>query len=1593
MPPKKVRGIITGTQATIKQLQLAGNKKYAGKEEIDRLALDFAKYIHKKKNRKGPFPKILTREEIAINKKETTELTEKEIKSKKKSRVLLPEERGKTKINISTLLESGIKKKEVSPNTILECIFNSCNITDEQKTHAKAIIEYSNRQGLTKETLNLTGEPLTKFISEPADKFFKKYDATSATKGSELEIEIRFGVLVHTINPTTKEPSRSFQTGDFSPSQLERVITGLSMTSKALQIKDTVYIIEKNGESIRMIEDQDGKKKYQRKTRKETFNDEILGYRYAASEETDLDKKDLIGIDWSVSSLIRHRQRTSFILSKPERSEFRVDLTRTNTKSSQPTNEIEIEVIKYNFNDLNDLIGGILYALWIGIESYPIPNHYLFETKKIFSPETIEIGDVISAAQKLVGSNETRFLKMNYKNKPVNLELSDLISFDFGTKKSKTQYAVTVKIDGVRSSLLFFRKGVYLLNSSRDVMKIGTRKTPGDYDTMLFDCEVYKTRAYIKNNSKYIIKDPKGSGKLVQSHNLRDGCFFAVEDFSQVGVFKLTDSSGNYVVASDKGKLTTSSADKATLWKYKGEKKIDAESESVVDVVTTADGKYYLQFENGYMTLSKTYKRNVVLSFTNEHLEVYPFDIIVYNNQNITTSKIFSERVVLMKNAIISSLYTTLLWGLKIRGKPYFMPKFEKSKSFYVSTGDSSNFVTIPEPSAGQLGLLEIEVLNSRGVMTDGLIYQPIETFYTEPSKGSTNYQSVKKWKPQNKLTIDFRLKKTDIPKEYACYVSPALGSKISTEMRFTSSALDFDGKITLPSDTFEYGGSNLPIDDLVFECLWVPSKEKDEKKGTFVIYRSRIDKPKPNRLDVAKSVVESILYPIKTSTLAGTDSVLLKKLQNKLKQILLKSIFDRLYGKDKILLDIGSGQGGDLGKWANLGLRKVYAVDPHQGEDIREEWLKRTDFSKIEEGETQTKVKILQNGVSQSITYIRSGIESKNVADIIKQDPYFGPHVAASFFSLTFAAESENKLRETVKSISRCLRNAGDVFVGMVMDGNEVLKYILTKGTFSPNKENPKGRYVVSETNFTITANYLPSASLKKFWERLLKDVIAKDFSANIAEDSKYEGFLRRNLYDPETFTYKRDFDEFLMKEKGVGLGFFLDQYTPTFDSLTIDGKGIEIITTLHDSMVSNIHEYLFPFKKFEEMMLSEGFHTNKNEYGQSENVLLGRGEFEQKYGLDVEVLSPSQRDFAKFNRYFKFERKTSLLDSSDDVEMVIPSSIQKFLKEIVPKGNVIRGGTLEYGASRKTVSGTMIKSSLITSLYKIARHYNPAIKSYDSWLSQIGGGAASIISEQEENSLDFVICGSTRSSQIGPGTSTSDEMRAFLESERFGLGANIKSLDFNTTNKTFSRRAIFYYIPPVEFSGMTIQQIVEDPDFIRSLDIVMKWYSSEDVSVPIVVMIEGESVRDNLIKIISPSTDPEGNTNFEYPEGITVKSNGKKVPIIGYHVNALTSLSAGREAMLQWFLIPFYSLGGKGGVFKRALENSGLSELTVVDVTTSATPEFVTTEITKPSTKKSVPKKILPKGVIFKMKGVSYAVLPPKFKEEEQEIRYAGL
>nr|WRK65232.1 mRNA capping enzyme [Marseillevirus futianmevirus] len=297
-----------------------------------------------------------------------------------------------------------------------------------------------------------------------------------------------------------------------------------------------------------------------------------------------------------------------------------------------------------------------------------------------------------------------------------------------------------------------------------------------------------------------------------------------------------------------------------------------------------------------------------------------------------------------------------------------------------------------------------LEYADKKGFRTDGLILQPRDQIYKN--------SDTLKWKPEDLMTVDFRLKSKG-DNEYLLLMGVEEG-----EMKFvgTASTKRVSGTVKLPKSFLDkHPGHDFEGEIVEFGF--------DKEKEVFVPHRIRTDKDAPNFSTTVVSVWNNIFRGVSLETLKGEDLVLPRRYNNIVKQCLLNIPKD----KNPSLVDVGPGRGGDIPKWSKRNIKVVKGIEPNK-ENI-EEFEKRAKAARFDNFK-------LFNGKAQNTQQILKNLGGE------KMD------AATAFFCLGYFAETEKDLDGLCETLSSLLES-GAVAMFAFMDGDEIKNALGKKAKF----------------------------------------------------------------------------------------------------------------------------------------------------------------------------------------------------------------------------------------------------------------------------------------------------------------------------------------------------------------------------------------------------------------------------------------------------------------------------------------------------------------------------------------------------------------
>jgi len=273
----------------------------------------------------------------------------------------------------------------------------------------------------------------------------------------------------------------------------------------------------------------------------------------------------------------------------------------------------------------------------------------------------------------------------------------------------------------------------------------------------------------------------------------------------------------------------------------------------------------------------------------------------------------------------------------------------------------------------------------------DGLIYTPQQISQDQP---------VYKWKFPEKMSIDFRVIKEEAGKYYLCVYTDK----------------DKEGETIFQTG---YGPANY-ISDVELENGKIYEFMYDKTTQKFVLHRPRPDKDRPNFVIVANDVFRDMIHPFESYKLLELFKPMFKfrKYHNVIKREIINE-----FCRDKTILDLGIGRGGDIDKYKQAGSKKVFGVEPYA-----------TNYEQLLQRFPEYTI---TDAVTNMVEFIKT--EAQNTKQIVEKVGVDGVDIVASFFSLSFFffPDKPDDLKKLVQTISQNLKEGG-YFIGTTIDGDK---------------------------------------------------------------------------------------------------------------------------------------------------------------------------------------------------------------------------------------------------------------------------------------------------------------------------------------------------------------------------------------------------------------------------------------------------------------------------------------------------------------------------------------------------------------------------
>jgi mRNA (guanine-N7-)-methyltransferase len=457
--------------------------------------------------------------------------------------------------------------------------------------------------------------------------------------------------------------------------------------------------------------------------------------------------------------------------------------------------------------------------------------------------------------------------------------------------------------------------------------------------------------------------------------------------------------------------------------------------------------------------------KNTILEGEWYENEFYIYDILVLRGTNVTNDILFNRLDIVDK---MFKELNPLLVESKVR------TRFKLHVKQYFNGSPFKNVVDVLQYMEKKYGEDFIGV-------NDGIIFTPSGNYKIEHN----NSNKIFKWKFPELVTIDFKVTNETSKgknKEFDLQCLPYYPGKNLKRFESVFDGTSFFPKLVIHSRSEFYDSIK---NDMIVECKL--SESKLDKYPYFEPYRIRTDKIKPNRLNVVEdnwndminpftkeelielckninykpivsNFVDNSLFDINPHTIIKKKNILepMRSYHNSVKRSMIEK-----FAKNKSIMDLGFGKGGDIHKYFSSNIKKLYAVEPNEmfineaKERIRETFTDSKDENK----------KLFAEKIEIYKEYAQNSIEIKDHFRINKKNPESLVDLVVSFFSMTFFFKTSNDLNKFANTVSGCLKKGG-FFVGTFMDGESAFKYIGNKEKIEiPNAIKIKREYDYKET------------------------------------------------------------------------------------------------------------------------------------------------------------------------------------------------------------------------------------------------------------------------------------------------------------------------------------------------------------------------------------------------------------------------------------------------------------------------------------------------------------------------------------------------
>jgi hypothetical protein len=379
-------------------------------------------------------------------------------------------------------------------------------------------------------------------------------------------------------------------------------------------------------------------------------------------------------------------------------------------------------------------------------------------------------------------------------------------------------------------------------------------------------------------------------------------------------------------------------------------------------------------------------------------------------------------------------VYDCLFYGENLRHNSHTerMEKAEKVVNFIKKNLPEliniklKTFQALPQSTEDFYKAMKDQFERSLPYDNDGLVFIPDSIYNPLENKDNkwknprdlSKHDDLVKWKPMSHLSIDLKViyNEEGFDLYGVNYTKQKNGTILGKDIPFFE-MVNYTGEAKIADRTNKMIGSLYKSKESnIVEFIRTTGEDSD--KFLFTAFRSRPEKTTPNSEAVIKDIWYDIQDPITESDLTGNGIRFMRKYHGRIKN----SLYNDMKAGSSIL-EIGSGKGGDIGKWDKFS--SVVAIEPN--DDNIKEFRKR-----LEDSKNKDKVEVHQ-ALGQDVDKITEIMNGDKVDYIV------------FMLSLTFFWEDEETFDNLVQMIKNNLKPNGEVIFS-VMDGELTEKALFDK-------------------------------------------------------------------------------------------------------------------------------------------------------------------------------------------------------------------------------------------------------------------------------------------------------------------------------------------------------------------------------------------------------------------------------------------------------------------------------------------------------------------------------------------------------------------